>query len=400
MLTDTPEKLKKATIWTRGFVFLFVSNMALNLGMNMNNSLLPLFADSLGATMSAIGVLMSSFAVTSILFRFVAAPVMDTYNRKYIVIFATLVLSAAFFGFSISKSISMLLGFRILQGCGMAFGNSCCLAIVADMLPKEKYSSGIGYFSLAQVMCQALGPPIGLFLTDIASYQTAYTAMFIIMLVSVFPLALIKTNHKRGKKLKLSFSAVFAKEAILPTSLMFLVAIGASTITTFLILFAKERGVTSNISLYFTVYAVSMLLTRPLIGTLTDKFGFTKVAIPSFFCGFIAYFVIWTSSALWGFLLSAFISAIGVGGCQPALQSLTMKSVSSDRRGVASSTNYIGFDLGAVIGPVIAGNIVQAYGYVSMWFVMSMGFLVAILITVFTRKIIKGLEKNADTNTA
>ena len=393
MLMDIPEQQEKTAIWTKGFISLFASNLALNLGMNMNNSLLPLFADSLGATSSAIGLLMSSFAVSSILFRFVAAPVMDTYNRKYVVLFATIVLSIAFFGYSISNSYPMLLGFRVLQGCGMAFGNACCLAIVADMLPKEKYSSGIGYFSLAQVVCQALGPSIGLFLTDKAGFQTAYATMFAFMAVSVIPLTMLKTNHKRGKKLKLSFGAILAREALLPSSLMFLVIIGSSTITSFLILFAKERGVTSNISLYFTVFAVSMLVTRPLIGTLTDKFGFTKVAVPAFLCGFVAVLVIRSSVSLWGFLLSAFISAVGIGGCQPALQSLTMKSVTSERRGVASSTNYIGFDLGAVVGPVIAGGIVQKYGYASMWFIMSIVFLIAVLVTILFRNTIKKLEK-------
>ncbi len=103
------EKQEPAKIWNVMFISIFFANMVMNLGQFMANSLLSVYADSLGATPAAIGLLMSAFAVTAILFRVVSAPAMDTYNRKYIVIFAMLTLAVAFFGFSMSRSIEALL---------------------------------------------------------------------------------------------------------------------------------------------------------------------------------------------------------------------------------------------------------------------------------------------------
>ena len=394
ILKREPELPAQQTIWTKGFISIFFTSLALNMGIYMCDAMLSLYADSLGASVSAIGMLMSFFAVSSIAFRFVSAPVMDTYNRKYVVVFASLVLSAAFFGYSISNNVALLLGFRLLQGCGMAFGNACCLAIVADMLPKEKYSSGIGYYSLSQVISQASGPTIGLFLIGRVGYPITFVAIACILLAAAILATRIKIGFSRTKKLKLSLNNIVAKEALLPAMLMFLVGAGVSSLMSFLILFARTKGVVSNIGLFFTVNAVTMLVTRPLIGKLTDRFGFVKVIVPSLLCCFATFYIVSFSASLWGFLLAAFISAFGIGACQPALQSPTMKSVTNERRGVASSTNFIGLDLGALAGPAIAGAAVQVLGYIPMWHIMSIFSMSALTITVLFRKKITAIEKD------
>ena len=391
---QTTDANVQTTIWTKSFISIFFTSLALNLGINMNNSILALYVDSLGAQAGVIGLLMSSFAISAILFRLVSAPIMDAFNRKHIVALATIVLSVAFFGFGLSKGIPALFGFRLLQGCGMAFGNACCLAIVADMLPKDKYSRGIGYYSLAQVMCQAVGPSVGLFLVDKLDYRGTFITVACVMLIATLLATQIKTNFTRTKKLKLSLNRIIAKEAWLPSTLMFLVSAGASPIMTFLILFARNQGVTSNIGLYFTVYAITMLATRPLVGRLTDKLGFVKVAIPALLCSFAAFFVISSSASLLSFLFAAFISAFGVGACTPALQSLTMKAVTAERRGVASATNHIGLDLGVLVSPAIAGGIVESFGYAPMWYAMSVFFLIAMLVMFLFRSKIVGIERN------
>ncbi|MCL2121438.1 MAG: MFS transporter [Clostridiales bacterium] len=391
---QTPDRQASSSIWTVGFISIFFTNLALNMGMFMSNSLLSVYANSLGAPASAIGLVMSTFAISSILFRMISAPVMDTYNRKYIVTLATLMLSVSFLGFSVSGNIPTLLGFRLLQGAGMAFGNACCLAIVAEMLPKDKYASGIGYYSLAQVLCQAVGPSVGLFLVDHYGFRLTFTTTAGIMLIAAFLSLRLKTHFQRTKKLKITFNNIIAKEALLPTFMVLMLSTGGSTIGSFLIIFARNQGVTSNIGLFFTVTAVTMIVTRPVIGRLTDKYGLAKVVVPALFCNVLMFYIISFSTSLWSFLLAAFISAFGYGACQPAMQALTMKSVPNERRGAASSTNYIGMDLGNLFGPTIGGLVAQSFGYVAMWRIMACFFIVGMLIAFFTRTTITRIEND------
>lgn len=375
------------------FISIFFATMAMYLGQQMSRSLLALYAHSLGASASSIGMLMSMCAVSSIIFRFISAPVMDTYNRKYVVMFAMTTLATAFFGFSISRSVMSLMGFRLLQGCGMAFGSACCLAMVAETIPKEKYGAGIGYYSMAQVMSQAIGPSVSLWLVDLVGFRTTYVINACIMLIAVLLASRIKTNFKQTKKLRISLNNIIAKEALLPASLQISLASGNATVNSFLIIFARYQGVT-NIGFYFTVTALTMLFTRPIVGRLTDKYSFIKIFIPASLCNVLAFFVISTSHTIWSFLLAAFISAFGLGACTPAVQALTMKSVTNERRGAGSTTHYIGGDLGNLLSPIIAGSIAQSFGYVTMWHFMIAPFVIAICMVLIFRKKIAQIEQS------
>lgn len=381
-------------IWNVMFISIFFANMVMNLGQFMANSLLSVYADSLGATPAAIGLLMSAFAVTAIMFRFISAPAMDTYNRKHIVIFAMLTLAVAFFGFSMSRSIEALVVFRLLQGCGMAFGNACCLAMVSEALPKEGYGTGMGYYSLAQVVSQAMGPTVGLWLSRLVGFQATYGIITGLLLLGTVLAFQIKTNFKRTNKFKISLGGAVAKEALLPGVVMLFLLATFSVTGSFLIVYAGKQGVSEHIGLYFIVSSVTMVLTRPVIGKLTDKYGIVKIFIPAIVCDLLVFTLISFSRSLIMFLTAAFISAFGFGAMMPAIQALSMKCVPNERRGAASSTNYLGMDIGAFTGPLIAGGIAERFGYVSMWRIMIFPLLIALLLMLLYRKKITAIEEN------
>ena len=175
------------SIWNRMFLSIFFANMALNMGQQMSNSLLSLYANSLGSPADQIGQLMSMFAVTALIFRFVSGPAMNAFDRKKLVAMAMGFMATAYMGFSLAPTIAGVTGleaitilkfFRLIQGIGNAFGNSCCLTIVSDTLPKDKFTTGMGYYACAQVTAQAIGPTVGVFLRDCFGYNVTYITLF------------------------------------------------------------------------------------------------------------------------------------------------------------------------------------------------------------------------------
>lgn len=390
--TTAREESAFTVIWSKTFVIIFLANMAMNLGQMMSNSLLSVYAKSLGATAGAIGLLMSSFAITALLFKIVAGPAMDTYNRKYLVMGAMSLLAVAFLGFSFAGSVRTLLAFRLVQGAGQAFGNVCFLAMVAEVLPKEKYGTGMGYYSLAQVVSQAIGPTVGLWLSGLVGFSATFLINTAVMLVAVLLAMQIRLPFKRTRQFKIKLDNIIAKEALLPALLLFCLMSAFFVVNSFLIVFAQEQGVTTGIGLFFTVTAVTMVFSRPFAGRLTDRYGLVKVLIPALLADVVAFFIISSAHALWMFLVAALISAFGFGACQPALQTLAMKSVPNERRGAASSTNFIGIDLGTLTGPVIAGLVAQAFGYAVMWRVMVIPLIAAMGLAYLFRARIGAIE--------
>lgn len=390
-------------IWNMMFIGIFLVNMALNFGQYMSNSLLSLYAKSMGAPAEQIGLLMSMFAITALIFRFVAGPAINAYNRKIIVAIAIGCMASAYFGFSFAPKIAGILGiqvitvlkcFRLLQGIGSAFAGSCCLTIVSDILPKDKFSSGMGIFACAQVIAQSIGPTVGVLLKDRLGYSITYFIFGSLMVCAIIAALFLRLKPSPRVPFNLKLENMVAKEAVLPAAITFLIALGFTTINSFLLVYAEERGI-NGASLFFTVYALTMLLTRPAIGKLTDKYGFVKVGIPSVCATACSLILIGISTNLPMLLFAAFINAFGYGAVMPALQSLSMRAVAPERRGSASSTNYIGQDTATLVGSTLAGYVAAMAGYTPlMWITMAVPVILAVLFIFLFRKKINRIESN------
>ena len=214
------------------------------------------------------------------------------------------------------------------------------------------------------------------------------------MVAAAILAACVNVPYKKEKKFRITMDSIFAKEALLPVILIFFLSTAFSVINSFLIIFAGKQGITGNIGLYFTVYACTLLFSRPLIGKLSDRLGMVRVAIPAMFCFALSFLVISFSTTLLSLLTAGLIAGFGYGACQPAIQTLCMKCVSQKRRGAASSSSYIGNDLGQLLGPNVAGAVIVAFGYNAMWRFMMLFIFTAVVLVIIFRKKIYLIEKN------
>ena len=398
-----PEKL-----WNPMFISVFVCSIAFNMSAQMSNSMLSLYAKSTGAPADQIGTLMSMFALTALIFRFIAGPAMNAYNRKNLLQMAMTLFGTAYLGFSFSPKLAEITGinvitimkaFRLLQGIGNAFGNACLLTIVADCMPKESFSSGMGIFALAQSVAQAIGPTVGKRLSNAFGYNTTYILTSLMMFTSIFLVAFIVKVPNRGTgKMVINLNNMIAKEALIPALIVFLVSFGFTSINAFFLVYAEERGI-EGATWYFTVNALALMLTKPLVGKLNDKYGFVKIAIPACRLTGISLILIGLSTRLWHLLAVAVINSFGYGAVQPALQSMCMKSVPTSRRGSASSTNYIALDSATLLGPAVCGYVASVLGYVpAMWLVMAVPVFIAIVCVLAFRGRLDQIETDFAAN--
>lgn len=390
------------TIWNAMFLSIFFANMALNMGQQMSNSLLSLYAKSMGSPADQIGQLMSMFAITALIFRFISGPAMNAFNRKKLVAMGMSFMATAYLGFSFApviadavgvQAISVLKAFRLIQGIGYAFANACCLTIVADTLPNEKFSTGMGYYGCAQVVSQAIGPTAGVFLRDSIGYHNTYLVVFAVMCCAILTSTRVKLAPRKAVPFNLKLNNVIAKEALVPTGIIFFINIGFTAINAFLLVYSEERGIVGG-SLFFTVYALTLLATRPAIGRLTERFGFAKIGIPSVLMTACSFVLIAFSDNLLMLLFAAFVNAFGYGSIQPMLQSLCMKAVPPERRGSASGTSFIGTDAATIIGPMLCGKVADMIGYTPvMWLVMTIPVFAGMATIFLSRNKIKKIEQ-------
>ena len=105
------------------------------------------------------------------------------------------------------------------------------------------------------------------------------------------------------------------------------------------------------------------------------------------------------------FLIAGVIGACGYGICQSALQSLSMRCALREERGAAGSTNYIGMDAGSMIGPIIAGNLIESMlvstgsevtAYSRLYLFMIIPMVLALLFLMWQKKSIQATVEEMD----
>ena len=110
-----------------------------------------------------------------------------------------------------------------------------------------------------------------------------------------------------------------------------------------------------------------MLLIRPFAGKLADQKGTAFVVYPSLAFNAVALLLIGKATAFWMILAASVSKAVGQGSGQPALQAASLKALPPEKSGVATSTFYMGGDIGQRLGPMIDGAVSDGFGYGAMF---------------------------------
>lgn len=382
-------------IWTRDFVTIFIVSFVMNMGQFMMNTLIPKYTYQLGGDATVVGMVTGIFAVTALGIRPVAGPAMDYFRKDRLLTLSIGVITLSFACYGFARGIPMLVAARLLHGFGIGLSAPLSLALVTNILPAGKIASGLGVFSLGSAVATAVGPSIGLKLADVIGYNNAFFICTALM-AACFGLSLrIRADiPERAERFKISLNQIVAPEVILPTLVIFFQIISFSSINSFIAIYGGLAGV-ADIGLYFTANAVCLIVIRPFSGRIADRFGLDKLIIPGLFIFIGALVLTSFSNTLPMFILAGAVTAMGFGISEPMLQTMNMQLVPKERRGAAGNTNYLGVDVGMLIGPTLAGFIVTGFqkstgnellGYSVMFRVMVVPVIVSIILFMLSRK--------------
>lgn len=392
---QTAAVLKRESIWSKAFVSIFIVNITMSMAQFMMGTLIPKYVDQLGASATVVGIVTSMFAITALGIRPIGGPAISYFRKNRLLAVALGFITLAFVIYGFAGSIPLLIIGRLFHGIGMGLTAPICLALASDALPESRMASGIGVFSLAQAIATAVGPSVGLKLAETLGFNTTFFIGAVMMSGSMVLTLLLKTNEPaRTEPFRITLDKIVAKEAIIPAVMMFFLGGAYSCLNSFIVIYGGLNHV-DNIGLFFTAYAVCLLISRPFSGRIADKYGLDKVMIPGMIIFALSFVCVSFSHSLPMFLLSGAISAFGYGICQPSMQTLCMRVVPKEKRGLAGNTNYIGVDLGFLLTPALAGTIVtgirqgtgnELLGYMTMYRVMIIPILIALAIFIVKRK--------------
>jgi MFS family permease len=369
-------------LWTLGFISISLINVLLFFGYQLQLSTIPVYLHDLSGSNSIVGISAALTTGAAILARPFAGMSLDRIGRKKVLLFGAILMIAAFFLYTILNTVVAILFIRFITGLGWGISTTSSNTIATDVIPRERFGEGMGYFSLSQSLSLALAPVIGLALYASGSFKgVALTGVCLIGIAAVISFTLPTFKMKREKR---KF-APYEKSAIQPAVIMMFVGFAISTTFSYAVLYGRSMGF-ERVGLFFTLYAITLFVTRPIIGRVIDKLGLHSVMIPGFL-GLVTTLLLlcFTKSEI-GFFAAALLQGVCYGALQTSIQAMAVINSPADRRGAANATYFTGFDLGIGVGGLIAGFVASYLGYSSMFGVMGAVVFTGFILYVILKK--------------
>ena len=143
---------------------------------------------------------------------------------------------------------------------------------------------------------------------------------------------------------------------------LFLYAFGYGGLTSFVALYTDSHGVTPR-ALYFTVFSITIIVTRPFIGRFADRVGYRRVFLPCVVLVTLGFALLAVGGSRPCLIASAVLFGTGFGSAYPVFLAHVLKFVDDTRRGATFGSIIGAFDTGIGTGSIAMGWIIEHFGF-------------------------------------
>ncbi|WP_425917461.1 MFS transporter [Acinetobacter sp. TSRC1-2] len=370
-------------LWNKSFILCLANNLFLFVFYFAQTTILPIYIlNELHGTLAQAGLAMTLFMASSIAVRPFSGLIIEKFGRKKTLYVSEALFCLFSFAYLFADNLSFLLVIRFLHGIWFSILTTVTVPIANDFIPAQRKGEGMGYFVMSINLGIVLGPLLGLTLIQPLSYtMVAGILAAIICIGFIFCFMIpIQTEAKpvitKGKQ-RLSTQDFVEKKA-LPVSIMaMIISFSYASIMSFISTFAESKNLLPYASLFFVVFAISMMSLRPITGKIYDRKGPNYVIYPAIALFSIGLIVLSQINTVTGLMLAAVFVGMGFGSAQPCLQTISIQRSPKDRIGHATSTFFTCYDIGIAIGSILLGVVIAHQGY-------SFAYLLCALITALS----------------
>ncbi|MBM7693495.1 putative MFS family arabinose efflux permease [Peribacillus deserti] len=376
-------------LWTKDFIVVSSVNFFLTLIFYLLMVTIAVFAvNRFNASTSEAGLVTGIFIIGTLIGRLFIGRFIDSIGRKRTLYIGLLCFTLATLLYFINGGITLLLVTRLVHGMTLGMASTATGTIVAQIIPSSRKGEGIGYYSMSATLATAIGPFIGIYMSQHTTFQMIFSFCLVLGIISLI-IALflhvpaldgsVKTSPVKGFKL-----ASFVEPKALPIACITLViALCYSSVLSFINFYAIEIRLVSSASFFFIVYAIAVLLSRPFTGRLMDLKGANYIMYPAFILLAAGMLLLSTADQSVTLLSAGVLIGIGFGNMQSATQAVAVKLTPPHRMGLATSTFFIFLDAGLGFGPYLLGFIIPVTGYSTLYVMMGVMTLASAVLYYF-----------------
>ncbi|UOQ49936.1 MFS transporter [Gracilibacillus caseinilyticus] len=342
---------------------LFLVMFFVMVGFGIIIPVLPFYAEELGASPLALGLLMATYSVMQFLFSPMWGRVSDKIGRKPVLLIGIAGLALSFFLLATANHLWMLFAARIIGGLLSSANMPTVTAYVADITTEEDRGKGMGIIGAAVGLGFIFGPAIGGVFSsgnlNIPFYLSGISSLI------TFALVAIVLKETRTEKAEQTTAATkrrsFLKALKTPMAYLYVlqwfVSVSLAGLEATFAYFAFDRAGLGTVELGYIFMIMGLagaIVQGGLVGQMTKKLGEGKVIQIGVVVSAIGFALI---LFVQDFLTAAiFLTVFGLGNglIRPSVSSLLTKKATS---GYGEVTGMLSsFDsLGRIIGPPLGG---------------------------------------------
>lgn len=375
-------------LFNKNYLCLCAANFLFFFSFYLLLPVLPFFIiEQFQGSNAIIGTVISCYTLATLVVRPFSGYMMDAFKRKPLYLLALSLFTAIFCGYPFATTITMLILIRVAHGLAFGLTSVGGNTLVIDVVPSEHRGEGIGYFGVANNIAMAVGPMTGLFVYEHLSFNAIFLGCMGCSFLAALIASRIKTKVRPPvKRPPISLDRFILLKGLLASVSFLLLAFAYGQISNYIALYAKEMGLTISSGLFFTVYAVGLIVSRLYSGRMVDRGKVTQtiaLGLGIVVVGLLGLGLCHYANALGprftatAFLLVALCCGMGFGTCFPAFNTLFINLGTNAQRGTATSTYLTSWDLGLGIGIFSGGMLAEHFSFSTAYLVASAVVLVS-----------------------
>ena len=355
-------------------VFISLADFLVRSAYQMGKTpLLPIFAHTLGASDSFVGMIISVSTFTGMIFKPVVGFLSDMWGRKLWLLIGTTFFTFMPFVYTFIDSTQSLFIIRLVHGFATAIYGPVSLAYVAERSGTRK-GELLGWFGIAKTSGYIIGPLTAAWLLLHLQPEQVFTIIGIISSIAFIPVVLLPEKRHSGININplyllrrfiatIHFGAVSSIVWIsgLLDAWMYM---AVYAVKAFLPIYGLLEGFNVlEVGIFFAVQESVHLATNPIGGRIGDKLGHLPIVVAGMSVMAASLFMLPSATHLLSLLSIA--SAIGLAEAMVFPSTLAMVSLRFHREGVATGIAATGSlkNAGKVAGPVLAGLLLTIFDY-------------------------------------
>ena len=392
-------------LWNRNYCKVMAANFSLFFAFYVLTPLLPLYlSEHFGATKDVIGLVLSGYTITALLFRPFSGYVVDSFPRKLVLMVSFSAFAIFFAGYLAASTLLLFMLVRTLHGGPFGMLTVANSTVAIDVLPSSRRTEGIGYYGLSNNLAMAIAPTVGIF---VYKYSHSFELLFWIALVvaccgwMVDATIDLKSKDIVKNKSKLSLDRFFLMKGWLLGVNMVAFGFSFGVLSNYLAIYGKEvMGITGGTGTYFMLCSIGLILSRLQGGKALRQGRLTHNAGAGMVISLVGYtlfilmptlnqlsIVNYQLSIILGYYGSALLIGLGNGHMWPAFQNMTINVAENNQRGTANSTILISWDIGMGLGILLGGVVSELAGYgAAFWTVAVVNAMGVILFFAATKQ--------------